>query len=236
MEETLDDIFGALEGALSSVFQFIDPYGDLDGALSSLENIMQKLYRMRSIISEDNENYSAAVRSVKEMITLLRGIEEEKQKVLRRRGRPLVSISEQELTEFLQLQFTQTEIAKMYGCSCRTIRRRIVQFGLVELIRYDDIADRDLDMVVSEFVYSFPSAGQKTIEGHLVAQGRHIQRWRIRESLLRVDPWGVEQRTRCILHRREYSVAGPNSLWHIDGLHKLIRWRIVVHGGIDGYS
>ena len=27
-----------------------------------------------------------------------------------------------------------------------------------------------------------------------------------------------------------------NSLWHIDGNHKLIRWRIVVHGGIDGYS
>ena len=34
-----------------------------------------------------------------------------------------------------------------------------------------------------------------------------------------------------------YSIAvGPNSLWHIDGLHKLIRWRIVVHGGIDGFS
>ena len=28
----------------------------------------------------------------------------------------------------------------------------------------------------------------------------------------------------------------PNSLWHIDGHHKLIRWRIVIHGGIDGYS
>ena len=28
----------------------------------------------------------------------------------------------------------------------------------------------------------------------------------------------------------------PNGLWHIDGYHKLIRWRIVIHGGIDGYS
>ena len=28
----------------------------------------------------------------------------------------------------------------------------------------------------------------------------------------------------------------PNSLWHIDGHHKLIRWRVVIHGGIDGYS
>ena len=31
-------------------------------------------------------------------------------------------------------------------------------------------------------------------------------------------------------------MPGPNSLWHIDGNHKLVRWRIVVHGGIDGYS
>ena len=25
-----------------------------------------------------------------------------------------------------------------------------------------------------------------------------------------------------------------NSLWHIGGHHKLIRWKLVVHGGIDG--
>ena len=27
-----------------------------------------------------------------------------------------------------------------------------------------------------------------------------------------------------------------NSLWHIDGHHSLIRWHVVVHGGIDGFS
>ncbi len=31
-------------------------------------------------------------------------------------------------------------------------------------------------------------------------------------------------------------MPGPNSLWHIDGHHSLIRWRYVVHGCIDGYS
>ena len=36
--------------------------------------------------------------------------------------------------------------------------------------------------------------------------------------------------------RRVYSVEGPNSLWHIDGNHKLIRWKVVIHGGIDGHS
>ena len=28
----------------------------------------------------------------------------------------------------------------------------------------------------------------------------------------------------------------PNSLWHVDGYHKLISWRYVIHGGIDGFS
>jgi len=39
-----------------------------------------------------------------------------------------------------------------------------------------------------------------------------------------------------LIHRRVYSVPGPNALWHIDGNHRLIRWRLVVHGAIDGFS
>lgn len=36
--------------------------------------------------------------------------------------------------------------------------------------------------------------------------------------------------------RRIYSVPWVNSLWHIDGHHKLNPWGIVIHGGIDGFS
>lgn len=31
-------------------------------------------------------------------------------------------------------------------------------------------------------------------------------------------------------------MESTNSLWHLNGYHKLIRWKIVVHGAIDGYS
>ena len=44
---------------------------------------------------------------------------------------------------------------------------------------------------------------------------------------------GVKYRIRHVLH---YSVPSPNDFWNIDGYHKLIRWHIVIHGGIDGYS
>ena len=38
------------------------------------------------------------------------------------------------------------------------------------------------------------------------------------------------------MKRRVHHVSSPNDVWHIDGNHKLIKWRFVVHGGIDGYS
>lgn len=48
---------------------------------------------------------------------------------------------------------------------------------------------------------------------------------RLQESLRRVDAEGVYMRRlrMRVLRRRQYSVPAPNSLWHIDGNHKLIR-------------
>ena len=31
-------------------------------------------------------------------------------------------------------------------------------------------------------------------------------------------------------------MRAPNHLWHIDGNHKLVNWRFVIHGCTDGYS
>ena len=59
---------------------------------------------------------------------------------------------------------------------------------------------------------------------------------RIRDSLVRVSPAGVLIRSLTTVVRREYAVPSANSLWHIDGLHCFNRWRMVIHGGIDGFS
>ena len=189
-------------------------------------------------VLQHSPQYLVAVQSMNEMIQQLNCIEEQKERNLRSRGRPAIVITVSELRNLLELQFTQAEIGRLFCCSPRTVRRRMLQYGLEALTHLTDFSDRLLDDMVAHFVASFPTAGQKTVEGHLISQGYRIQRWRIRDSLLRVDPWGVQQRSRRVLRRRRYSVLGPNSLWHIDGFHKLIRWRIiiVIHGGIDGFS
>ena len=51
-----------------------------------------------------------------------------------------------------------------------------------------------------------------------------------------LDPVGTALRWRGSICWRKYSVRCPNALWHIDGNHKMIRWRLVIHTAIDGYS
>ena len=108
-------------------------------------------------------------------------------------------------------------------------------FG-IRTTNFSLISDAELDELVGNVVLLHPQCGERSVTGYLRSQGHHIQRERIRQSIRRVDPVGVEARARGVLHRRRYHVEAPNSMWHLDGYHKLIRWNIVIHGGIDGYS
>uniref|UniRef100_A0A1X7UF88 Uncharacterized protein n=1 Tax=Amphimedon queenslandica TaxID=400682 RepID=A0A1X7UF88_AMPQE len=44
----------------------------------------------------------------------------EKERELRRRGKPSLPILSEELRNLLELQFSQVDIPKLYGCSTRT--------------------------------------------------------------------------------------------------------------------
>ena len=72
--------------------------------------------------------------------------------------------------------------------------------------------------------------------GHLTSQEVIIPRARLRASIHWVDPVNTALRRSVVVRRRVYFAEGPNNVWHIDGNHKLIRWRLVIHGGVDGYS
>ena len=237
-----------VEDALLQVRTALSCSIDLEGVLIRVDVIFQCLTWAEPIFSPSS-NYTNLMFSISEMITCIHSNIWNQDvlplqgrpaldipDVLPPQGRPALDIPEHTLSSLLELDFTLVEIAEIIGCSARTVRRRILEFGLSQIVEYTPISDDQLDAVVRDFVSNFPTAGQKTLAGHLSTLGYRIQRFRVRESLYRVDPLGVQQRSRRLLHRRKYRVAGPNSLWHIDGNHKLIRWHIVIHGGIDGYS
>ena len=117
-----------------------------------------------------------------------------------------------------------------------TLWRRCQALGLISIHSGPRISDVELDAVMQMLVRRFPNCGSVMMWGHLHAYGIIVPRRRVRESLLRVSPRLVELRSSTTIVRRRYNVESSNALWHIDGLHCLIRWRIVIHGGIDGYS
>ena len=81
-----------------------------------------------------------------------------------------------------------------------------------------------------------PNLRQRRLLGALRARNIWIQRWRVCKCLRRVDPLGTSLRWNDTIYRRKYSVPTPNSLWHIDGNHKLVRYRLRSHCCIDGFS
>ena len=93
--------------------------------------------------------------------------------------------------------------------------RRMNQYDIHH--EHTPLSDFELDAMVHEIIHLFPNCGEKTVSGRLKSSGIFIQRDRIREAIQRVDPLGIRERCRRVLHRRKYQVSSPNALWHLDG-------------------
>lgn len=98
------------------------------------------------------------------------------------------------------------------------------------------MTDEELDGQVRDIKFFHPNCGSKNLAGFLASRNIKIPRERLRQSLQRVDPIGISVRRCRAVHRRVYSVSRPLALWYCDENHKLIRWRFVVHGGVDGFT
>ena len=152
-------------------------------------------------------------------------------------GRPRFVIRAEMLEELRDLGFSWTKIGEMLGVSRWTIHRRVAEYGLANMTGFHNLSDEELDKMVKEFILNHGSTpGQGYVEGYLKSIGFRIQRRRIRESMARVDPHNTALRWGIVVSRRKYHVPWPNSLWHLDGHHSLIRWKLVIHGCMDGYS
>ena len=150
-------------------------------------------------------------------------------------GRPSYDISKEQLEALLDVGFNVGQIAEMLQVGKRTIERRISQFG-VSARSFSDISNDDLDSAVGEIKLFYPNLGSKSLAGHLATRNIKVPRARIRDSLWRVGPLGVAARKCQSIHRLVYCVSLPLALWHFDDNHKLIWWRFVVHGCVDGYT
>ena len=90
---------------------------------------------------------------------------------------------------------------------------------------FSSMPESDLDDLVTELVSGNDLVGPEYVRAALRARGLRVQRRTVRESMLRTNPGAAALRSLLQRpERRTYQVQGPNSSWHIDGIHKLIRY------------
>ena len=97
-------------------------------------------------------------------------------------------------------------------------------------------SDNQLDLEVLALTNDYPFCGKIMLRGLPKDRGFNVDRYRLRDSIYRVNDFGVQARKKRRLNKRVYNVKGANHLCHIDTNHKLIKWHIIIFGAIDGYS
>ena len=151
-------------------------------------------------------------------------------------GRPRIDVSIEEVEFLRSLHLQWNKIAEILGISRYTLYRRLMDEGILQELQFTDISDDDLDELIKQVKEEHPHDGEVLMAGHLLAKGVRIPRSRLRASIHRVDPVNTAERRSTAIVRRVYNIGEPNEVWHFDGHHKLIRWRLVTHGCVDGYS
>ena len=131
-------------------------------------------------------------------------------------------------------QIKLRELAQILGVHHNTLHNHMKMHGVMQ--QYSALSNQDLDNLVQVFKRRQPDSGFRYLTGFLRAHGYRVQRHRVLHSLRRVDGLGNCLRERKAIKRKIYQVERPNSLWHVDGHHKLIQWGIVVHEMVDGYD
>ncbi|KAL3988945.1 hypothetical protein ACER0C_013263 [Sarotherodon galilaeus] len=135
-------------------------------------------------------------------------------------GRPNYNVSPVQLQILTEMFLSITQIAKLLGISVRTVKRCLHEYGISIKQCYSTTSDEELDNLVRSIKTRTPHVGYRMMKGMLQAMGHHVQWKRVYSSMHRVDS----------------AVQGPLYLMHIDTNHKLIRFGLVIFGGIDGYS
>lgn len=132
-----------------------------------------------------------------------------------------------------RFRVSAARLARAMKLHPNTLRRRLKESGYQQ---FSDVTNFELDTLMREFRRRHPKSGIRYAVGFFGRHHLRVAKKRIASSLRRINPIAQRIRAHANLERRGYKNARPNSVWHIDGHHKLIRYGIVFHGFIDGYS
>ena len=215
---------------LRGIFRTLE--SELDEAtLSRLEREVEMLknnYRRLGSTAPDHGNLLRELVEVSNIISHLLEISSEgiQQRTSRRHQR----IDKNKLQHLINMGFSIRRIASEgllgFTVHYNTIHRFIRKNGMYSIRElFTRMPDNELRGIITRLNLRYPNAGVREMLSHLRNHSPPIilQRDRCRQILSEVDPIGTASRWAQGIHRRQYSVPTPNSLWHIDTHHRLIR-------------
>lgn len=130
-----------------------------------------------------------------------------------RPGRPSLIVVQEQVEGLRAIGMTWEKISELLGMTSRTLRNKRKEFKDFIDFDYSDISDNDLDSIVYNILEASPNTGERMLIGALRSRQIKIQRWKMRESIMRVDPVGRSMRRLFVIRRRKYDVKCPNALW-----------------------
>ena len=115
-------------------------------------------------------------------------------------GKPKYEIPEEHLLYFKSLGFTWNAIADTLLVSRWTLRRRVIEHEITDVVGFSKISNGELDNLIRDYrnIHGF-ACGRSMILGHLNSIGIKVQQKRVTESLVRVDPDGCHMQWSLIL-------------------------------------
>ena len=147
-----------------------------------------------------------------------------------KKGADKYAISKDNLEHLLSIGCTVKEIANrgLLGKKIHpnTVHNFIKNNGMKTIKeRFSQEPDSVIKEKITELHERFPNSGIREIKAMLqtLEPLMIVQRDTIAKLLPQVDPEGAARRWAQIIPRRVYSVPTPNSLWHLDTHHSLIR-------------
>ena len=150
-------------------------------------------------------------------------------------GRPRLDVSKEAILSLRQLNYSWTKVARMLGISRHTLYRRLNEYDL-DTETFTNISMPELTELVKQVKAEHPNFREVMLQGHLLHMGIKIPRAKLRSVIHLVDHANTVCRRSHVINRKVYSAPHPNAVWHIDGNHKMIRWRLVIHAGVDGFT
>lgn len=247
---TVDSVLQRISNGLQSIRRLLvtEDRPSLETARRTEEDLQRNLIRVRNIVSNDVfENLQNALdlitNKINEITAKLNHASGDEQDMsivwlprirngtVARQG-SFYDIDRNRLEHFLKIVFSVRYIARNlerllggrvhYNTLHRFIHRNNM---LAPSRRFTEINNYDLEIVVRCLNRQYPNSGAAEMLALLRSRTPPIlvPRDRCRRVLAEVDPEGTARRWAQAIRRRQYSVPSPNSLWHMDTNHALVR-------------